>query len=57
MVAKYARKFLASKRALRKEGSCEMQVLTTEGKKDFERIIRSMGFIEHVEEVPIHFEL
>lgn len=57
MVAKDARKFLASKRALKKEGSGEMQVLTTEGKKDFERIIRSMGFIEHVEEVPIHFGL
>jgi glutamate racemase len=57
MVAKDARKYLASKRALKKQGSGGMQVLATEGKKDFERIIQSMGFIEHVEEVPIHFGL
>jgi glutamate racemase len=57
MVAKDARKCLASKKALKKQGSGEMQVLATEGKKDFERIIRSMGFTEHVEEVPIHFRL
>jgi glutamate racemase len=57
MMARDVRKHLASKRAFKKQGYGEMHVLVTERKKDFEWIIRSMGFTEDVEEVPIHFGL
>jgi glutamate racemase len=51
IVAKDVKKFLAFNRMLRKSGNGRLQVLVSDGKKQFETVIRAMGIKEPVEEV------
>ena len=51
IVAKDVKKFLVFNRMLRKNGNGRLQVLVSDGKKQFETVIRAMGVREPVEEV------
>lgn len=51
IVAKDVRKFLVFNRMLRKTGTGRLQLLVSDGKKQFETVIRAMGVRETIEEV------
>ena len=55
MVAKDVRKFLAMNRMTKKSGTGKLQILVSDGKREFERTIRAMGVRETVEEVFLTF--
>ena len=55
MVAKDVRKFLAMNRMTKKSGTGKLQILVSDGKREFERTIRAMGIRETVEEVFLTF--
>jgi glutamate racemase len=55
MVAKDVRKFLGFYRMAKKSGTGKLQVLVSDGKREFERSVRAMGIREPVEEVFLTF--
>lgn len=55
IVAKEVRKYLAFNRMLKKTGNSRLQILVSDGKKQFQEIIRAMGVREPVEEVFLTF--
>jgi glutamate racemase len=55
MVAKDVRKFLAFNRMSKKSGSGRLQIMVSDGKREFEKSIRAMGIREPVEEVFLTF--
>ena len=55
MVAKDVRKFLAMNRMTKKSGTGKLQILVSDGKREFERTIRAMGVREIAEEVFLTF--
>lgn len=55
MVAKDVRKFLGFYRMSKKSGSGRLQILVSDGKREFEKSIRAMGVREPVEEVFLTF--
>lgn len=55
MVARDVRKFLSFNRMSKKKGSGKLQVLVSDGKREFEKSIRAMGVREPVEEVFLTF--
>lgn len=55
MVAKDVRKFLSTNRMTKKSGTGRLQILVSDGKREFERTIRAMGVRETVEEVFLTF--
>ncbi|MEO9364155.1 MAG: glutamate racemase [Nitrososphaera sp.] len=55
MVAKDVRKFLNFYRMAKKSGSGRLQILVSDGKREFEKSIRAMGVREPVEEVFLTF--
>lgn len=54
-VAKDVRKFLSFNRMAKKSGSGKLQILVSDGKREFEKSIRAMGVREPVEEVFLTF--
>lgn len=54
-VAKDVRKFLSFNRMAKKSGSGRLQILVSDGKREFEKSIRAMGVREPVEEVFLTF--
>ena len=54
-VARDVRKFLKFYRMAKKSGTGRLQILVSDGKREFERSVRSMGVREHVEEVFLTF--
>lgn len=55
MVAKDVRKFLNFNRMAKKSGSGRLQIMVSDGKREFEKSIRAMGIRETVEEVFLTF--
>jgi hypothetical protein len=55
IISRDVRKFLRFNRMLKKTGSGRLQVLVSNGKKQFEQSIRVMGVKEPIEEVSIYF--
>jgi glutamate racemase len=55
IVAKDVRKFLKFYRMAKKSGSGKLQILVSDGKREFERSVRAMGVREPVEEVFLTF--
>lgn len=55
MVAKDVRKFLKFYRMTKKSGSGKLQILVSDGKREFEKLVRAMGVREPVEEVFLTF--
>ncbi|NWG36437.1 glutamate racemase [Nitrososphaera sp.] len=55
MVAKDVRKFLKFYRMTKKSGSGKLQILVSDGKREFEKSVRAMGVREPVEEVFLTF--
>ncbi|MEW5841232.1 MAG: glutamate racemase [Thermoproteota archaeon] len=55
MAAKDVRKFLAFNRMAKKSGSGRLQIMVSDGKREFEKSIRAMGVREPVEEVFLTF--
>ena len=55
MVAKDVRKFLNFNRMAKKSGSGRLQILVSDGKREFEKSVRAMGVRETVEEVFLTF--
>jgi glutamate racemase len=55
MVAKDVRKFLGFNRMSKKSGMGKLQILVSDGKREFEKSIRAMGVREPVEEVFLTF--
>lgn len=55
MVAKDVRKFLKFYKMTKKTGSGRLQILVSDGKREFERSVRAMGLREPVEEVFLTF--
>lgn len=55
IVAKDVRKFLKFYRMAKKSGSGKLQILVSDGKREFEKSIRAMGVREPVEEVFLTF--
>ena len=54
-VARDVRKFLAFYRMTKKSGNGRLQILVSDGKREFERSVRAMGVREPVEEVFLTF--
>jgi glutamate racemase len=54
-VAKDVRKFLTFYRMTKKSGRSNLQILVSDGKKEFEKSVRAMGVREPVEEVFLTF--
>jgi len=55
IVARDVRKFLKSNRMAKKSGTGRLQILVSDGKREFERSVRAMGVREPVEEVFLTF--
>lgn len=55
IVAKDVRKFLKFNRMAKKSGTGRLQVLVSDGKREFERTVRAMGIREPVEEIFLTF--
>lgn len=55
IVAKDVRKFLKFYRMAKKSGTGKLQILVSDGKREFERSVRAMGVREAVEEVFLTF--
>ena len=55
IVARDVRKFLKSNRMAKKSGTGRLQILVSDGKREFERSVRAMGIREPVEEVFLTF--
>jgi glutamate racemase len=55
IVAKEVKKYLSFNRMLKKTGNSKLQILVSDGKRQFEQIIRAMGIREPVEEVFLTF--
>jgi glutamate racemase len=55
IVAKDVRKFLKFYRMAKKSGTGRLQILVSDGKREFERTVRAMGVREPVEEVFLTF--
>ena len=55
MVARDVRKFLKFHRMAKKSGSGRLQIMVSDGKREFERSVRAMGVREPVEEVFLTF--
>ncbi len=55
IVARDVRKFLKFYRMTKKSGTGRLQILVTDGKREFERSVRAMGVREPVEEVFLTF--
>lgn len=55
MVAKDVRKFLNFYRMAKKSGTGKLQILVSDGKREFERSVRAMGIREPVEEIFLTF--
>lgn len=55
IVAKDVRKFLKFYRMAKKSGTGKLQILVSDGKREFERSVRAMGVREPVEEVFLTF--
>ncbi|MEO9295602.1 MAG: glutamate racemase [Nitrososphaera sp.] len=55
MVAKDVRKFLNFNRMAKKSGSGKLQIMVSDGKREFEKSVRAMGIRETVEEVFLTF--
>jgi glutamate racemase len=55
IVARDVRKFLKSYRMAKKSGTGRLQILVSDGKREFERSVRAMGIREPVEEVFLTF--
>jgi glutamate racemase len=55
IVAKEVRKYLAFNRMLKKSGNGRLQIMVSDGKRQFEQIIRTMGIREPVEEIFLTF--
>ena len=55
IVAKDVRKFLKSYRMAKKSGTGRLQILVSDGKREFEKSVRAMGIREPVEEVFLTF--
>lgn len=55
MVAKDVRKFLKFYRMTKKSGSGKLQIMVSDGKREFEKSVRAMGVREPVEEVFLTF--
>jgi glutamate racemase len=55
MIAKDVRKFLGINRMSKKSGTGKLQILVSDGKREFEKSIRAMGVREPVEEVFLTF--
>src|ERR687890_2307977 len=55
IVAKEVKKYLFFNRMLKKTGNSKLQILVSDGKRQFEQIIRAMGIREPVEEVFLTF--
>ncbi len=55
MVAKDVRKFLKFNRMTKRTGSGRLQIMVSDGKREFERSVRAMGIREPVEEVFLTF--
>jgi len=55
IVARDVRKFLKFYRMTKKSGTGRLQILVTDGKREFERSVRAMGVRETVEEVFLTF--
>jgi glutamate racemase len=54
-VSRDVRKFLAFYRMTKKSGTGRLQILVSDGKREFEKSIRSMGVREPIEEVFLTF--
>ena len=55
IVAKDVRKFLKSYRMAKKSGTGKLQIMVSDGKREFERSVRAMGVREPIEEVFLTF--
>ena len=55
IVARDVRKFLKSYRMAKKSGTGRLQILVSDGKREFEKSVRAMGIRETVEEVFLTF--
>jgi glutamate racemase len=55
MVAKDVRKFLKFNRMTKKSGNGKLQIMVSDGKREFEKTVRAMGVREPVEEVFLTF--
>lgn len=55
IVAKDVRKFLKFSRMTKKSGTGRLQILVSDGKREFERSIRAMGLREPIEEIFLTF--
>ncbi len=55
IVARDVRKFLKSYRMAKKSGTGRLQILVSDGKREFEKSVRAMGIREPVEEVFLTF--
>jgi glutamate racemase len=55
IVAKEVKKYLSFNRMLKKTGNSKLQILVSDGKRQFEQIIRPMGIREPVEEIFLTF--
>lgn len=55
IVARDVRKFLKSYRMAKKSGTGRLQILVSDGKREFERSVRAMGIREPVEQVFLTF--
>jgi glutamate racemase len=55
IVARDVRKFLKSYRMAKKSGTGKLQIMVSDGKREFERSVRAMGVREPIEEVFLTF--
>jgi glutamate racemase len=55
IVSRDVRKFLASYRMAKKSGTGRLQIMVSDGKREFEKSIRAMGLREPIEEVFLTF--
>jgi len=55
IVAKDVRKFLKFNRMAKKSGTGKLQVLVSDGKREFEKTVRALGIREPVEEIFLTF--
>ena len=55
IVAKDVRRFLKSYRMAKKSGTGKLQIMVSDGKREFERSVRAMGVREPIEEVFLTF--
>ena len=55
IVAKDVRKFLKSYRMAKKSGTGKLQIMVSDGKREFERSVRAMGVREPIEQVFLTF--